>query len=166
MHADTLMHSPSHTHMMPRMHTYIHTYTHYTHKATYCPLKTHAYYCREKKEQPNNREGKKPRPEEQSLHTVIGCFLATRTSYRKVQIEYSSSGWLTFLDSKTQTLVPSSSTLFHHRRPTSRRPVTFFTVQKSTESNRMVVRNISMKCPLKMIGRRIYTRRADVRKKT
>mmetsp|Transcript_8017 Transcript_8017/g.20042 ORF Transcript_8017/g.20042 Transcript_8017/m.20042 type:complete len:201 (+) Transcript_8017:373-975(+) len=38
-------------------------------------------------------------------------------------------------------LVPSSSKSLHHLRPTSRRPVTFFTVQKSTASSVTVMTN-------------------------
>ena len=42
-------------------------------------------------------------------------------------------------DSKCQTELPSSSIEFHHRRPTSSRPVTFFTVQKSAPTSRTVM---------------------------
>lgn len=41
---------------------------------------------------------------------------------------------LTFLDSKTQKLVPSSSTWFQNLNPTSVLPDTFLTVQKSKAS--------------------------------
>eukprot|EP00403_Amphidinium_massartii_P040784 CAMPEP_0178438600 /NCGR_PEP_ID=MMETSP0689_2-20121128/35679_1 /TAXON_ID=160604 /ORGANISM="Amphidinium massartii, Strain CS-259" /LENGTH=135 /DNA_ID=CAMNT_0020061013 /DNA_START=1 /DNA_END=408 /DNA_ORIENTATION=+ len=46
------------------------------------------------------------------------------------------------LDSKTHSEEPSSLTLFHQRKPTSRRPVTFFTVQKSSAAS--MVENMNM----------------------
>ena len=73
---------------------------------------------------------------------------------------------LTFLDSNTQALVPSSSTLFHHRSPTSNLPVTFFTVQKSNAKSRTMVRNSSIKWPETKNGMRRYTSSAEARKKT
>ncbi len=42
-------------------------------------------------------------------------------------------------DSKIHTFVPSSLTSFHQRRPTIKRPVTFFTVQKSQDKRMMHV---------------------------
>ncbi len=44
--------------------------------------------------------------------------------------------------SKTQWLLPSSSTVFHHRSPANSLPVTFFTVQKSTEISNINKTNI------------------------
>ena len=48
-------------------------------------------------------------------------------------------------DSNTHSLLPSSLTLFHHRSPTSSRPVTFFTVQKSNASKSMTAIKSSTK---------------------
>lgn len=51
----------------------------------------------------------------------------------------SLDDWTPFLwrFSKTQWLLPSSSMKFHHLNPTMRRPVTFLTVQKSIEINKI-----------------------------
>lgn len=62
-------------------------------------------------------------------------------------------------------LVPSSSTLFHHRNPTNSLPVTFFTVQKSKASSRITVRNSSTKCPLTKLDSTRYTISAEALKK-
>ena len=74
---------------------------------------------------------------------------------------------ITFLDSNIQVLVPSSSTLFHHRRPTSNLPVTFLTVQKSTASRSTMVRNMWTKYASPMsVDARMYTNSAATLKNT
>ena len=90
--------------------------------------------------------------------------LSWHIEVQKHMLQLSPS--LTFLDSNTQALVPSSSTLFHHRSPTSNLPVTFFTVQKSNAKSRTMVRNSSIKWPETKNGMRRYTSSAEVRKKT
>ena len=61
-------------------------------------------------------------------------------TYNPVQNNRASVGWISpgfSIDSNTHSLLPSSLTLFHHLNPTSNRPVTFFTVQKSKARSKM-----------------------------
>lgn len=44
-------------------------------------------------------------------------------------------------DSNFHSDVPSSLTSFHHRNPTNKRPVTFFTVQKSAATDNITKTN-------------------------
>lgn len=70
-----------------------------------------------------------------------------------------------FLDSNTQWLRPSSSTWFHHRRPTISLPVMFFTVQKSHESRRIIVTMQAMKLPLTISESRYTTMALTLKKR-
>lgn len=78
-----------------------------------------------------------------------------------VNLKFASDRWSrTFLFSNTQWLLPSSSMKFHQRKPTSSRPVTFFTVQKSIEINRMRATNVPKKASSKIIPPKRYTTKA------
>lgn len=69
-------------------------------------------------------------------HTNLKRFIS-KSSSLTFSRDYERVGEcrLTLLDSKTQKLVPSSSTWFQNLRPTKTLPETFRTVQKSSESN-------------------------------
>lgn len=65
--------------------------------------------------------------------------------------------------SKIQWLLPSSSTWFHHRKPTSKRPVIFFTVQKSNDNKMIIMTNMVMKFVMNKVEK-MYNTMARVRK--
>ena len=68
-------------------------------------------------------------------------------------------------DSYTHSLVPSSLILFHHRSPTMRRPVMFFTVQKSKTRKRTTRMKERMKLDVAKPQKR-YVKSAAALKKT
>ena len=74
---------------------------------------------------------------------MIMCITATGTHSKTVLKLFAKYIAQTFLDSKTHVLFPSSSTLFHHLKPTSKRPVTFFMTQKSKARSRIMTMNSS-----------------------
>ena len=68
----------------------------------------------------------------------------------------------TFRFSKIQWLLPSSSTWFHHLRPTSRRPVMFLTVQKSIDSSTIIMTKMVIKLLKKKVAKRNSRIAADL----
>ena len=72
----------------------------------------------------------------------------------------------TFLVSKTQVLVPSSSTLFHHLNPTNNLPVIFLITQKSRARRRIMIIKSSTKLLLNIYDAKTYNRIDSVRNNT
>lgn len=85
--------------------------------------------------------------------------------YKATQNALESTGFTIRLgrDSKIQEDVPSSRTSFHQRNPTKRRPVTFFTVQKSNANNKTINTNCKINDDVK-IQHSKYVTIAAVRK--
>lgn len=76
----------------------------------------------------------------------------TGVRYKAVQnilLSVALTGFCASADSKTQILEPSSPVSENHLRPTKRRPLTFFTVQKSKARRSTIMTNIKIKFVVK-----------------
>jgi hypothetical protein len=66
------------------------------------------------------------------------------------------------MDASVET---STRTLFHQRSPTSKRPLTFFTVQKSNETRSMMVMKFITKFVLNHVQKRYVSSAAERKKR-